>query len=104
MVEPLIVKLTLLSGAPHKVHMSMAGWAIRPVNSVCHGFTSVHCFYAGIDKFENLKWPCFSLQWLQCSTTLYVTPYDLHDRMDVKKIPELVQSTFDITNETVNSV
>ena len=64
--------------------MSMARWAIRPVSSVCHGFTYVYSFCAGIDEFEILKWTFFSPQWLQYSTALYGTPQDLHDTMDVK--------------------
>ena len=31
-------------------HMSMAGWSIRPVCPVCHGFTRVTCFFASFNE------------------------------------------------------
>lgn len=35
--------------------MSMAGLSIRLVSPVSHGDTSVTCFFAGVNEYENLK-------------------------------------------------
>ena len=48
------------SGTPDKAHTSMAGWSMRLVGAVCHGFTCVIYFYALVNDFENFDCICGS--------------------------------------------